>query len=98
MRVLSKSVLIVLLLSIFVLEPAFAYKKIKVFMPETPELDLDGATKIAVLDFKPSSRLADQAGKILADRMIELFLMEQRGIRSISGGFMRAHKEGGFSD
>ena len=94
MRITSKLVLIILLVTVFIIEPASAYKKIKVFMPETPEVDLQGVTKIAVLDFKPSNRFANQAGKILADRMIEFFLDDQRGIRSISGGFMRASKDG----
>jgi len=71
---------------------AFGYKKIKCFMPQTPEIDLQGVKRIAVLDFRGNDELSRQAGKFLADRMIEYFLMENRGISDIKGFFSK--KEG----
>lgn len=68
---------------------AFGYKKIKCFMPETPEIDLQGAKRIAVLDFRGNDELSRQTGKFLADKMIEYFLMENRGISEIKGFFSR---------
>ncbi len=65
---------------------AFAYKKVKVYMPETPKFGLNGAEKIAVLDFKPKDFNAKESGKKIADRMIEFLLMEDRGMKEISGG------------
>ncbi len=94
MKVQSLKLTIVLILAIVLLAgTASAYKKIKVFMPQAPEISLDGVRKIAVLDFKPATPSANEAGKFIADRMIELMLMEDRGIQEIEGGLFTSGVE-----
>jgi len=61
-------------------------------MPQTPEIDLQGVKRIAVLDFKGADKLSRETGRFLADKMIEYFLMEDRGI-SDTQGFL-SKKEG----
>jgi hypothetical protein len=82
-----------LLVSVFAVD-GLAYKKIKVFMPQTPPLDLSGQTRLAVLDFHGRNRAEDAAGRMLADEMIRLMLLEDRGIHPVSGGFFRSMKDG----
>jgi len=93
MRVSKRVLLIAAVLVVALALNAAAYKKVKVFMPQTPEIDLGDATTIAVLDFNPSSPSAKEAGKFIADKMIEHLLDEERGIRKIEGGLFRKDTE-----
>lgn len=86
--------IVVMLAMVLVIPNIYAYKKVKAFIPEAPEIDLQGVNKIAVLDFKATGYANNEAGKYIADRMIEFLLMEDRGIHAVSGGFMRSNKEG----
>ena len=72
----------------------FAYKKIKVFMPQPPELSLNGVTQIAVLDFKPAAGTSRELGKYVADKLIENLLTENRGIRDFQGGLLSSGVDG----
>lgn len=81
-------------LILLIVAPVHAYKKIKLYMPEAPELQLGDASTIAVLDFKPANMLSEEAGKFIADKMIEYFLMEDRGIREIKGGLFSSDTKG----
>ena len=86
--------LISLVLAVSLCSSAFGYKKIKCFMPQTPEIDLNGVKQVAVLDFSGSDQLSKEAGKFLADKMIEYMLMDKRGITQIQGGLFGSPKEG----
>ncbi len=63
-------------------------------MPQTPEIELHGVKKIAVLDFRPTSPGSAEAGRYIADKMIEYILTEDRGIREIKGGLLTSDIEG----
>ncbi|MFH2037033.1 MAG: CsgG/HfaB family protein [Candidatus Zixiibacteriota bacterium] len=86
-------IMLIMLISILSLK-AQAYKKIKLFMPQTPEIDLGDAKTIAVLDFKPIDNSSTEAGKSIADKMLEYFLTEDRGIRDINGSLFSKGTEG----
>ncbi|MBD3331435.1 hypothetical protein GF356_01190, partial [candidate division GN15 bacterium] len=89
----SLKVIVALVLVSFVCSSALAYKKIKTFMPQVPELDLQGVRKIAILDFTPGNAGSQEAGKFIADKIIEYTLGEDRGIRKIEGGLFRSDVE-----
>jgi len=92
-RIYVKLAVMLVVLS-FACSSALAYKKIRTFMPQAPELDLLGVKKIAVLDFTPSNASAQEAGKFIADKIIEYTLEEERGIRDIKGGLLSADVRG----
>lgn len=85
--------IVALVLISFICSSAMAYKKIKTFMPQAPEIDLQGVRKVAVLDFNPSSASSKEAGKFIADKIIEYMLEEDRGVRAIEGGLFRSDVE-----
>ena len=87
---LSRRFLMVVLLCLLGFSSAFPYKKIKVFVIETPDQVLPGVKQIAVLDFEGENDL----GRNFADYMISQLLVSDRGITEISGGFFRSNKEG----
>lgn len=91
-----RSVTIILTLLAFMLAGSgvMAYKKVKVFMPQTPEIPLEGVKQIAVLDFKPGAGTSKDAGQYLADKMIQHLLTESRGIRDVQGGLLTSGVEG----
>ncbi|MBD3381243.1 MAG: SH3 domain-containing protein [candidate division Zixibacteria bacterium] len=91
----KKATILVIALSLLILMTSnvLAYKKIKVWMPQTPEIELKGAKKIAILDFKPLNNGSREAGKFIADKMIEYMLTENRGIREIEGGLFSSDVE-----
>jgi hypothetical protein len=94
MRTITKILLLVIPALLIGACPLHAYKKVKCFMPQTPELVLDGVQKVAVLDLKGSSPTDEQVGRFIADKMIEYLLMDNRGIGEISGGFFGSKREG----
>ena len=87
---LSRRFLMVVLLCLLGFSSAFPYKKIKVFVIETPDQVLPGVKQIAVLDFEGENDL----GRNFADYMISQLLVSDRGITEISGGLFRSNKEG----
>jgi hypothetical protein len=86
--------IIVLLMLFAVCSSVSAYKKIKVFMPQPPEVSLSGVKQIAVLDFKPGAGTSKEAGKYIADKIIEHLLTENRGIYDFQGGLLNSSFQG----
>jgi hypothetical protein len=71
-----------------------AYKKIKCFMPQIPEISLQGVKRVAVLDFKTVDFSDAQVGNFISDKIIEYMLLPDRGISSVSGGLFKSSAEG----
>lgn len=94
MRTLARSWLIGAVLFMVSSVPAQAYKKIKCFMPQAPQVDLAGIDHLAVLDFKPGSSDDTEICKFISDKMIEYLLMEERGIQDIGGGLFSSGQKG----
>lgn len=87
---LSRRFLLIALLILFSVSLVFPYKKIKVFVIETPDQVLPGVKQIAVLDFEGENDL----GRNFADYLISQLLASDRGITDVSAGFLRARREG----
>ena len=64
MSKLYKLSLLVLLMIVITSSSILPYKKVKVFIPETPEIDLVGVNKIAVLDFESSQFSGKEVGNL----------------------------------
>jgi hypothetical protein len=73
---------------------AAAYKKIKCFMPQAPEISLAGVKKVAVLDFTVNGGDSPDVGQFISNQMVKYLLQEGRGITEISGGIFSSSKEG----
>lgn len=87
---LSRRFLLIVLLILLNVSLVFPYKKIKVFVIETPDQVLPGVKQIAVLDFEGENNL----GRNFADYMISQLLASDRGITDVSTGFLRSRREG----
>jgi len=87
--------LLVSLIILGLLSPStMAYKKVKTFMPQAPEISLGAVKQIAVLDLKPAAGTSKEVGKFIADKVIENLLTENRGIRDIKGGLLGSSFDG----
>lgn len=100
-RIASRHMTLALALAVAFLclaQPAVAYKKLKCFMLETPEVSLPGVSQIAVLDFEGNRAVA----RALTDRLVMHLLESERGIGKVSKGFFsgmeegRTHQDGAF--
>jgi hypothetical protein len=73
---------------------AAAYKKIKCFMPQAPEISLGGVKQVAVLDFTVNGGDNPDLGQFISNQMVKNLLQKDRGITAISGGIFSSSKEG----
>jgi len=85
---------VVLIIAVLMNVSSYGYIEVKCFMPQVPEVDLQGVKRIAILDFTPSNSASGEAGRAMADNMIEFLLQEDRGIRDIEGGLFASDVEG----
>jgi hypothetical protein len=84
-RGLLKSLLIVLFIA-----PQLLYaQKIDCFVMKSPTRQLDGVSRIGILDFKGRG----SAGQQLIDLMTNDLLDDKRGIKDLSGGFLGLGKQ-----
>ena len=89
-----RQILLLLFTAMLLASPALAYKKVKCFMPQAPDINLQGMKRVAILDFESHNDVSAEAGRALADLMIEFMLMEDRGISAIHGGLFGSKKGG----
>ncbi len=84
-RGLLKSLLIVL----FIVPQLLYTQKIDCFVMKSPTRQLDGVSRIGILDFKGRS----SSGQQLIDLMTNDLLEDRRGIKDLSGGFLGLGKQ-----
>lgn len=89
-QLLLALVVAVALIATCEVEPAFAYKKLKCFMLQTPGNVLPGVSQVAILDFEGDRAVT----RALADRLVMHLLERERGIGDISKGLFSGTEEG----